>query len=377
MYKDHSKNYKKILVCLISIILAGCVSAPEKSVNIVVNPNVPMAAGDFIEACKEIRLSNSDSCLISNIKGVRMSDDYIALLSSGQIFLFDSSGIFLRRIGGVGHGRGEYISVSDFHLYEDKVLVLSTYQNALLEYAVDGTYVRTHVLDDKYHRFQVLDGRSVVFASENSNDTHSNFVWYDLTTDKVSGSSAYFKNNESLVLSEFNAFVGKKEHLFVCSPFDYTVYSLKGVGQEPEAVVVFDFQTSERLPQDKETRSYMELDECSQNRNVVRYLSAYSEVGNALYLVYPLFGNYGIRTRITRIEESGDNRTCEIGMEIDSTFHYFCLGRYQGLYDNNIVMVGEADALLMFEKGNGYTHFSSSGLKEGDNPILFLYKLKP
>lgn len=40
-------------------------------------------------------------------------------------------------------------------------------------------------------------------------------------------------------------------------------------------------------------------------------------------------------------------------------------------------MVVYADAMQRFEENNELTHFTESGLKNSDNPVLFMYRLKP
>lgn len=43
---------------------------------------------------------------------------------------------------------------------------------------------------------------------------------------------------------------------------------------------------------------------------------------------------------------------------------------------NTLVAVADATQLLSVEKHFGVDKFTSMGVKDGDNPIVFLYKLK-
>lgn len=369
------KFIKAIFVA--TIIFCSSCAQTEKYIECVnVNPDLSMKGIDFIDECVEIKLEKTDSCLISNVDAVRFFGHYIGILSNDIIYLFDDKGHFERKIGNVGRGNGEYLSVCDFQLSEDRVFVLSGFQKKLVEYKYDGTFVNTHNLNDMYYRFRILNKNRIIMDSQKSNDSHVDFALYDIEKDKVIGTSGQFKNNEGLTIKNFDSFIGFNNN-FICFPFDYSVYSLSGPEDEIKKYVTFEFSTTEQMPNDKEKLSFAELNEYTSNKNIVRYLQKYSEIGNIRYLVYPLFGEHGIQTCITRINKDGANRTYKIGEEVDNDYPYFCIGQYKDLYDDKIVLVGDAEAILMFEKENGLSHFTDTGLNNEDNPILFFYKLKP
>lgn len=367
-----------VFSCLMaSAMMISCAERQYVHESVLVDPHIMMHTADFLKDSKEIRLSKSDSCVISQIEAVKMVNDGLLVLDRNQLYLFDMDGNLVSRIGHRGKGHGEYLSVEDFDMAGDKVVVLSGYQKTLLEYARDGKFMKGHALDDEYFKFYPLDGRKLVLASHSSNNTHANFVWYDLTTDKKEGSSGHFDKNQAMLFGGFNAFIGKNDHMLVTSPFDYSVYSLPKDGGEMERLATFDFKTRVKLPADAETKDYFELYESTKNRNVVKYLQGYVEKGKDRYLMYPLFDlTGGIKTCITRIEEDGSNRTYRIGQEEDRSYRYFGMGDYMGTLGDRIIMACPSDRILRLEKERGLTYFTKSGLKQDDNPVVFIYTLK-
>lgn len=372
------KKIKFIKAILISTVIccSSCIQSEMYTECVTVNPDVSMKCVDFIDECVEIRLEKTDSCLISNVDAVRFFDHYIGIQSNNVVYLFDDKGHFKRKIGSVGRGKGEYLSICDFQLLEDRVLVLAGLQKKLLEYKIDGTHLKTHDLDDTYFRFRILDGNRIVLASQNGNDTHVDFVWYDIEKDKVAGTSGQFKKDEGLMIPDFDSFIGFNND-WITYLFDYSVYSLAGPGDEIKKHITFEFSTTEQMPDNKDELGFIKLEEYTANKNVVRYLRGYGEVGNVRYLIYPLFGEHGIQTCITRIDKDGVNKTCKVSEEVDNDYPYFCVGNYMNIHDDKIVLVRDADTILRFEEGNRLSHYADTGLKNGDNPILFLYKLKP
>ena len=357
-------------------LLCGCATSAELASCVEVNPSSEMNVSDFASSCREVRLEKSESCLISNVDRLKLCGDTITLLSNNQIFLFNQKGKFLNKIGRLGRSNEEYMNVNDFQVYGDRVYILSAYQQKIMEYSVDGTFVKNHELDDVYYKFMVQENDKVVLASQNSNNTHADFAWYDLKTDRIVCRVGHFDKNEGLTFTNFDSFVGVDTTLKVCFPFDYSIYSLTESNDGLQPCESFDFLTKMKLPSDKAQTDFMTLDQSTTNQNVVKFILAYSRVGSAHYLVYPLFGNTGIKTCITHIDSIGNNHTCKVGAKIDKRYPYFCISDYKSLCGNQLVMLAYTNAILKFEEENNLDYYRNIGLKEGDNHIVFIYNIK-
>ena len=71
---------------------------------------------EISENIEEIELELTDNSLIFRIEKVSYTEEYIVIQGGGgtHIWLFNRNGKFIRRIGSVGQGPGEYIRIKDF-----------------------------------------------------------------------------------------------------------------------------------------------------------------------------------------------------------------------------------------------------------------------
>ena len=68
----------------------------------------------FVDQSEMIKLETNDSCLVSVIREVKTTQEYVFVNDSKNLFQFDRNGKFIRKIGSVGRGPHEYISISCF-----------------------------------------------------------------------------------------------------------------------------------------------------------------------------------------------------------------------------------------------------------------------
>lgn len=82
---------------------------------------------DFYSNVQAITLECDTNILIGFIDKLEAYNDYLIILDvnySQSVFVFDKSGDFIRKIGSVGQGVGEYIGVSDFTVDSSGLLYL-------------------------------------------------------------------------------------------------------------------------------------------------------------------------------------------------------------------------------------------------------------
>lgn len=114
-------------ILLLFVFLVSCSSSKEGG--IIYNSNlrtinldeIPkegfLNASTLFKKVKPIILETREDVLIGKVGSVLVVDSFIVVSDDSPkkaIFVFDSEGYFLRRIGGLGSGPGEYINISDF-----------------------------------------------------------------------------------------------------------------------------------------------------------------------------------------------------------------------------------------------------------------------
>ena len=99
----------------------------------------------LIDSLEVIKLDNeNDDALIGNRANPIVSDSYIGIYSEGAYQLFDrKNGTFLRNIGSVGQGPGEYAYVYNHFIDEENNRIyLNDISNNLLEYDLNGKFIQ-------------------------------------------------------------------------------------------------------------------------------------------------------------------------------------------------------------------------------------------
>lgn len=164
---------KETLLPLITVILCCACSSQHSPMNdglliadvrLAIQTESPFSMKDDVQSIEYIPLETTDSCLISNISSLIADDDYIFLGNgkTSQVLQFDRQGKFIRQIGRVGEGPGEYApySVSNLSLNrsQKEIYLNRRYQSALV-YAYDGTFLRTDTTfkESFGHRFLLND----------------------------------------------------------------------------------------------------------------------------------------------------------------------------------------------------------------------------
>lgn len=85
-----------------------------------VTDTIDFPLSDIIKKCEVIQLETNESSLFESVYHISISDNYIAIHSRGQmpIKLFSRQGKFIRDIGTIGRGPGEYTSLYGIQLDE-------------------------------------------------------------------------------------------------------------------------------------------------------------------------------------------------------------------------------------------------------------------
>ena len=161
--------------------------------------DIPMST--LFKSVQTIILESTDECIIGNINTIQVFDGYIYLLDSyktKRLFVFDMEGKFIRKIGEIGSGPGEYSMVTDFTLDTDNNFIyLRDQENRLLKYQLDGTYEKTITIEETTHFIQFYNGRmySSTFIWDKTKDNYL-LLEIDPNDGKILSRSLHVKYNK-------------------------------------------------------------------------------------------------------------------------------------------------------------------------------------
>ena len=121
-------------------------------------------ASTLIKMVKTVILEENRQSLIGNVNKVQMFDEHLYVLDrsvANSLFVFDLDGKFIRRIGRIGRGPGEYARIADFTFDRDnKILYVLGDFRVIHKYRTDGTYIEQfniNVNQTNVHAIQYYD----------------------------------------------------------------------------------------------------------------------------------------------------------------------------------------------------------------------------
>jgi len=165
----------------------------------------------------------TENSTIKDITKVFLLDSLLCIYDRsylGRVFIFDSTGRFVRRIGEMGEGPNEYSDIADVRIHRNSIWMLSAIKNRFLVYNLDGDLVDIVKLpkyERSYKSFSFLNNDSIVFWS--GDDLKIKF--YSLSRNQIFNEGYEEKYRDIFCSYEFQI----DGHL--CRGLTNTVYTLK------------------------------------------------------------------------------------------------------------------------------------------------------
>ena len=139
-----------VTYCMFTLFIYSCGRTADHVPNIIDvdrfanNPQVHII-NDIASNIDFIQLETVSESLLRNVGKLQIKDDKIFVLNGGgrhaSLLVFDISGKFIRRIGSVGNGPGEYNAIVDFAVCDSLVLVLDPNLSKMILYNSFGKMV--------------------------------------------------------------------------------------------------------------------------------------------------------------------------------------------------------------------------------------------
>jgi len=111
------------------------------------NKESSLPLSSLFKNVRTIILETNEDSFIGEVNNLQVFDGYIYIFDSDKaknLFVFDLEGKFIRKIGRLGNGPGEYTKITDFTLDTDnRIIYLRNQDNRVHKYNLDGTYIHT------------------------------------------------------------------------------------------------------------------------------------------------------------------------------------------------------------------------------------------
>ncbi|MFC7526946.1 6-bladed beta-propeller [Parapedobacter sp. GCM10030251] len=129
---------------------------------------------ELIEEIAFIPLETNEQSLLADIDKVIFHRNrfYVHDKKFASLKVFGEDGKYIRSIGNIGRGPGEFTTLMDFILdpQEDKLLLLSNNEKAVIEYDLEGKYLQTRRTNVFASSFAKIGDSYYYFINQNDND---------------------------------------------------------------------------------------------------------------------------------------------------------------------------------------------------------------
>lgn len=151
IFSSTKMKFWRILILLLLVSCSSNTNNDSRNNDIIVL-NVDKVLSDnkllysnFFNSCKIIPLETNESCLIGQIDQIFVANDELFILdsrSAKSVFVFTKNGKFIRKIGKLGRGPGEYTSPSTFKINDKRkeIYILDRNYQVIHRYDYTGRY---------------------------------------------------------------------------------------------------------------------------------------------------------------------------------------------------------------------------------------------
>ena len=300
--KNHTKNKPEIAQSSNEIIEINIEELDAKK-------NISYSS--VFKSIKLLPLETNDDCLIGSIDKIVIHNDIVFVLDKRigkALFLFNLDGRFIRKIGSVGKGSGEYMSPSSFTIdtENDQILILDRMK--ILVFSFDGKLMKELPIERRNAPFSIENLNGVTYVnhlpntqSENSfmlsaldENGHLMKTW--LSTDTYSkGFRQQFVTGNQL----FKA----KDNIKYCKQFMDTIFSVQNLQVKPYITLVSDNAiTTKEISEVNKIRNPRELSDYFMKTR--RFLGASNYIESPSLIMFR-FQNEGVTNSLFYWKNSG------------------------------------------------------------------------
>lgn len=207
-------NYHKIIFLFFIISFISCnksietsdANIPIESININPLKSKKITVSSIFDSITYIPIGNKkDEPLLKEITKLEIFKFHIYILDKqlNNLYIYDINGNFIKKIGNIGQGPGEFIKISDFAIntISNEVIILDRTGRKILIYNLNGDFKYTNKINIMAQQLAVSNNQYISYTSGSDYFTKSkNSLGYNLfiLNKDCSIQSKLFKYNKDL-----------------------------------------------------------------------------------------------------------------------------------------------------------------------------------
>jgi hypothetical protein len=167
-----------------NVVIIRCADCPEEL-------DYPLVPKDMFKKTEFIQLETNENGLLNFITDIHIIDTCIFIVSDKTIYRFSKrDGKFVSKIGGIGRGPGEYLSVNNIVIDEQERMILAPdlSQSRVNKYDFAGKFISSQEMgvntNQTHQAFPMKDG-SMLFSNDLSPYNEALYSIYNAKNDSV------------------------------------------------------------------------------------------------------------------------------------------------------------------------------------------------
>jgi hypothetical protein len=371
---------KKIFCFLLFFCLFSCYenkSIESNDIYISLDNNKKLfEVNDLFENYNFIPLETNDSVLLKKIENyskIVIKNKYIYIEEQLSVEIFDSDGRFLKRISRYGEGTEDYLSINNFMVWEDGTISINDrLSQSILSYSKDGDYVgRIRLKDISIKDITDLTDSLLIAKSDHRNPNNKfKFHIFNRYTHELVNS--YEPISQYLfsywVYDCFPRYNGK---LLFNEPQNNNIYELTKDSAVIRYIVDFDGRKPPEGFWAQQEKTGLQLNEERLKERYIDNINFFAEGVETILLQFN--GGTGVYENFALIDKRNLNSVLFNEIVFDPGFKWEPSKMY-AMEDGWLIV--PIPAHIIYEKANEDFLSRFPNLKEDDNPILFIAKLK-
>jgi hypothetical protein len=335
-----------------------------------------ISAHELFDTISIVPLETTEQSIIGVVTKIKILNDTIFVLDNMKaksLTMFTMKGKFIRKIGNIGNGPGEYVEPTDFFV-DKNITVYDQYQQKIITYTKGGTLISDRKLPFLCFQFMKMSDNLYVFRDVDTRNVHiPQLSGYNLwTTDSafhIIYKGLFREKGQWEPLFSPNSLSFSNGKLYVNDMFTDTIFRITENGLLPDYVLNFNGHRPEfvlkhkgEIKKARKTADYYCLHDCLVSDN---YVFCNLTIKHKCCAIY-----YSKKTKKT---------VCVNNLSFDDEVSVYPPFFASFVYNDTFVGEKYANDLIgnkNFSRLKKYIGGDFSNIAPEDNPILFFYKMK-
>jgi len=333
----------------------------------------------YLDSCSFIQLETRPECLIGEINKIFIHKERIYILDwkvTKSVFIFDMNGKCISTIARIGHGPGEYINITDIFIdpLHATLNLLATGNRKIMSFSLDGKTL----LSETTYSYPILsmeasrEGSYVGYIGRDKINS-TMIVFKDRSLSKLSYRAFPLPEGGGIYPSTESALANCSDDIFYMQPLQNKIYKMN-----PGSIsLAYEFDFPSRNPDPNLTQEQFESLTSEKKSNTIFRIMRFTQFSAGFIAEVNFKGSSKL------IFVTDNLNSVEVIQTINNPLLKFGFGRIVGLSMQNIITQHNSQTVKRTLENKNFSEqvmevkkLIRNPIKEDDNPILCVYRLK-